>query len=176
MISSTCPFSRSWFQCNEIWEVSVEWAEQKMVHTKQRGGRYFSASDALWKNVKTHWKWFYLPKEFIFLPDSGLSILGKLIHIRLCYWAGLQGLGSKGVSRWKDTYVSWSHLMYTQKKAMQLPQNVNFHQSCSHGDTEKQQKFLCWGIDHCTSFYFCMCAYMPVCMYLHVHVYIYMYM
>ena len=46
---------------------------------------------------------------------SPLSTLGKWIHLSLYYYPGRQGLGSKGIIKWKDTYWPWSHLICTKR-------------------------------------------------------------
>ena len=56
---------------------------------------------------------------------SPLSTLGKWIHLSLYYYPGLQGLGSKGIIKWKDTYWPWSHWLH-KTYAMWLPKMSTF--------------------------------------------------
>lgn len=138
---------------------------------KTEGVRYFSARDAPsvgWENV-THWEWDLFAVRSYF-STSDLSTLGKWIHISLCYYSRLQGLGSKGIIKRKDTYLSWSHLICTK------------HRLCNFQKCQLSPKPQSWWHRKATKFpvlrntalhlilFMCVCTYVCVSIYLYMFI------
>ena len=107
---------------------------------------------------------------------SPLSTLGKWIHLSLCYYPGLQGLRSKGIIKWKDTYWPWSQLICTKhtlcdcQKCQLSPKLQSWWYRKARKMPVLRNKALYLVLFICVCTHACVCLFTCMCTCLYVHV------